>query len=123
MPPPDVVRRAPVCPEVLTFLAPGGELSVFMVNISGSTRQYALRNDGTGYLTAERLRTIDVGSIDVGSIDVETEGIAWQGDGCSRTGGVAATGRSLGPDFANGAFSCQDDDNTTPGQAGNQASS
>lgn len=41
-------------------------------------------------------------------------------DGCSHTDGVAATSRSLGPDYPNGVFVCQDDDNTVPGKAGNQ---
>jgi 3-phytase len=185
---------------------PGGELSVFMVNISGNVRQYALHNDGTGHLTSERLRTIEVGSEAEGCvvddesralyIDEENvgtwkyaadpsggeqrtmvdalapkghqmsdiEGITLvdsgagnglliassqgqsgensyfsvfdrrtgayrsafrivdgdEADGCSHTDGVAATGRSLGPDYPNGVFICQDDDNTAPGQAGNQ---
>lgn len=41
-------------------------------------------------------------------------------DGCSHTDGVAATAESLGPDFPEGLFVCQDDDNTTPGSAGKQ---
>jgi myo-inositol-hexaphosphate 3-phosphohydrolase len=191
---------------VCLYNRPGGELSVFMVNISGNVRQYALHNDGTGHLTSERVRTIAVGSEAEGCvvddenralyIDEENVG-TWKyaadpsggeqrtmvdalapkghqiadiegitlvdsgagnglviassqgqsneksyfsvfdrktgayrsafrivdgdgADGCSHTDGVAATARSLGPDFPNGVFICQDDDNTTPGAAGNQ---
>ena len=41
-------------------------------------------------------------------------------DGCSHTDGVAATSESLGPQFPNGAFVCQDDHNTAPGETGHQ---
>ncbi len=214
---PDSRQLTPITPDgasldtaggegVCLYNRPGGELSVFMVNISGNTRQYALHNDGTGHLTSEKVRTIDVGSEAEGCvvddenralyIDEENvgtwkyaadpsggeqrtmvdalapkghqiadiEGITLvdsgagnglliassqgqgneksyfsifdrktgayrsafrivdgrEADGCSHTDGVAATGRSLGPDFPNGVFICQDDDNTTPGAAGNQ---
>ncbi|MCW2808259.1 MAG: hypothetical protein JWQ93_2214 [Marmoricola sp.] len=43
-----------------------------------------------------------------------------QADGCSHTDGITATSQPLGPDFPHGAFICQDDSNTTPGEAGNQ---
>ncbi len=41
-------------------------------------------------------------------------------DGCSHTDGIAATAESLGPQFPNGAFVCQDDHNTAPGLSGHQ---
>jgi 3-phytase len=185
---------------------PGGSLSVFMVNISGDTRQFELVDDGTGHLSAKQVRHFKVGSeaegcvvddarhalyideenvgtwkygADPSSGSVRTmvdavrpkghqihdvEGItlvddgAGQGlliassqgegaqksyftvfdratgayrsafrivdgvraDGCSHTDGVAATSRSLGPDFPNGVFVCQDDANTSPGWTGSQ---
>jgi 3-phytase len=41
---------------------PGGGLSVFMVNISGDTRQFELEDDGTGHLSAKQVRHFKVGS-------------------------------------------------------------
>ncbi len=47
---------------VCLFHSPEGELSVFMVNISGNTRQFALTDDGTGHLGAKQVRDFKVGS-------------------------------------------------------------
>src|SRR3954466_7495845 len=47
---------------VCLYDRPGGRLSLFMVNISGLTRQYALEDDGTGHLRAIRVRSFKVGS-------------------------------------------------------------
>jgi myo-inositol-hexaphosphate 3-phosphohydrolase/sugar lactone lactonase YvrE len=41
-------------------------------------------------------------------------------DGCSRTDGITAVATNLGPNFPQGLFVCQDDQNTTPGRSGNQ---
>lgn len=41
-------------------------------------------------------------------------------DACSRTDGIDALAANLGPAFPQGVFSCQDDENTGPGRAGNQ---
>jgi 3-phytase len=191
---------------VCLYDRPGGLLYVFMVNISGDTRQFALEDDGTGHLSAKQVRHFKVGSEAEGCVaddqnralyideenvgtwkygaDAATgehrtmvdavkpkghqindiEGITMvddgagnglliassQGDqdhdsyfsifdrrtgafrssfrivdganadGCSHTDGVAATSRSLGPNFPNGVFICQDNVNTVPGKAGNQ---
>jgi myo-inositol-hexaphosphate 3-phosphohydrolase/putative flippase GtrA len=191
---------------VCLYDRPGGALSVFMVNISGDTRQFALEDDGTGHLSAKQVRHFKIESEAEGCvvddenralyIDEENVG-TWKygadpssgsertmvdrvkpkghqtpdiegitlvddgagngliiassqgqgdeksyfsvfdrktgayrssfrivdgdkADGCSHTDGVAATSRSLGPDFPDGVFVCQDNDNTAPGQAGNQ---
>jgi 3-phytase len=183
-----------------------GKLSVFMVNISGATRQFALKDDGTGQLSLEQVRSFKVGSEAEGCVvDDETRSLyiseenvgLWKygaepssgedrmmvdevkpkghqtadiegvtlvddgngagliitssqgptqgpshfsafdrssgdyltsfrivdgptSDGCSHTDGVAATAEPLGPQFPHGLFVCQDDDNTAPGDAGNQ---
>ncbi len=41
-------------------------------------------------------------------------------DGCTRTDGVAAYAGDLGPEFPQGMFVCQDNNNTAPGGSGNQ---
>ena len=41
-------------------------------------------------------------------------------DGCSHTDGITATAEPLGPDYPEGVFICQDDENTSPGVSGNQ---
>jgi myo-inositol-hexaphosphate 3-phosphohydrolase/putative flippase GtrA len=214
---PDTRKLAPITPDggsletgggegVCLYDRPGGALFVFMVNISGDTRQFALQDDGTGHLTAKQVRHFKVGSEAEGCVvddahqalyideenvgtwkyaadasagsertmidEVEPKGhqindiegitlvddgagnglliASSQGDpgeqsyftvferttgayrssfrivdgdradGCSHTDGIAATSRSLGPDFPNGVFVCQDDDNTAPGSSGNQ---
>jgi 3-phytase len=191
---------------VCLFDSPDGNLAVFMVFISGNVKQFLLEGDGLGHLSADRVRSFEVGSEAEGCvvddqnrflyIDEENAG-TWRydarikagprrtlvdgvepkghqvpdvegitmvddgagnglliassqgqgdeqsyftvldrrtgeyrsrfrivdgpdADGCSHTDGVAATGEPLGPQFPDGAFVCQDDDNTTPGEAGNQ---
>ena len=47
---------------VCLYDRPGGELSVFVVFISGGVRQYVLHNDGTGLLKGEWKRSFKVGS-------------------------------------------------------------
>ena len=182
-----------------------GDLSVFMVLISGRVLQYDLVDDGSGQLSLKEVRDFEVGSEAEGCVvddengalymaeehvglwrysadpsrgekrvmvdEVTPEGhiladvegvtlvddgggrglviVSAQGqgkqsyfavydretneylssfqivggqdaDGCSHTDGVAATSEPLGPEFPQGAFICQDDRNTAPGQAGNQ---
>jgi hypothetical protein len=41
-------------------------------------------------------------------------------DGCTDTFGIDAVAANLGTSFPDGAFVCQDDDNTAPGSTGNQ---
>ena len=41
-------------------------------------------------------------------------------DGCGRTDGIDALAANLGPAFPNGMFVCQDNNNTAPGNTGNQ---
>jgi len=42
--------------------SPDGDLSVFMISISGATRQFAIHDDGSGLLTIEKVREFEVGS-------------------------------------------------------------
>jgi myo-inositol-hexaphosphate 3-phosphohydrolase/putative flippase GtrA len=191
---------------VCLYNRPGGRLSVFMVNISGDTRQYDLVDDGTGHFSAKQVRHFKVGSEAEGcvvddenrSLYIDEENVGtWKygadpvsgekrtmvdavkpkghqindiegitmvddgagnglliassqgdqdhdsyfsifdrktgayrsafrivdgakADGCSHTDGVAATSRSLGPDYPDGVFICQDNVNTAPGSSGNQ---
>jgi 3-phytase len=191
---------------VCLYASPDGELSVFMVFISGGVRQFALRGDGSGQLSLELARSFRVGSEAEGCVvDDESQALyiaeenkgLWKydadpaggetrvlvdalkpdghqiadiegvtmvddgggrgliftssqgqgdeasyfstfdresgsyrssfrivdgkaADGCSHTDGITATASPLGPEFPEGAFVCQDDSNTTPGDAGNQ---
>ena len=41
-------------------------------------------------------------------------------DGCGRTDGIDAVAANLGPAFPQGMFVCQDNNNSTPGNSGNQ---
>ena len=191
--------------DCASIARPDGELSVFMVLISGRVLQYDLPDDGSGQLSLKKVRDFEVGSEaegcvvddenkalylaeeDVGlwrysadpsegerrvmvdevtpkgHILADAEGVTLvddgggrglvivsaQGkgaksyfavfdretgaylssfqivdgqdaDGCSHTDGDTATSQPLGPDFPHGVFICQDDQNTAPGQAGNQ---
>jgi 3-phytase len=47
---------------VCLYNSPTGDLSVFMVFISGAVGQYALHDDGTGRLTGKKVRAFRVGS-------------------------------------------------------------
>ena len=47
---------------VCLYDSPDGDLSVFMVFISGAVGQFALTDDGTGHLTGEKVRAFRVGS-------------------------------------------------------------
>jgi 3-phytase len=191
---------------VCLYKNPAGDLSVFMVFISGAVGQFALNDDGTGQLSAKKVRAFKVGSEAEGCVvddqnkalyiseenvglwkydadpaggekrtmvdevkpkghqiadiegvtlvdDGEGKGLViassqgqagqqsffavfdrkngnylgsfrivdgHQADGCSHTDGVTATSEPLGSAFPRGVFICQDNDNTTPGQAGNQ---
>ncbi len=187
---------------VCLYDSPDSGLSVFMVNISGNTRQYALEDDGAGHLSAKQVRDFKVGSEAEGCVvDDENQALyvdeenvgTWRydadpaggekrtmidelepkghqisdiegitlvddgggtglliassqgqtdaeksyfsvfdrktgdyrgsfritdgekADGCSHTDGVTATSEPLGPDFPQGVFICQDDNNTAPG--------
>jgi 3-phytase len=47
---------------VCLYNSPTGDLSVFMVFISGAVGQFALQDDGTGHFTAKKVRAFRVGS-------------------------------------------------------------
>ncbi len=65
------------------------------------------------FVVYDRARTNDF----VGSFQVVTGEVT---DGCSRIDGIAAHAGNLGPAFPQGMFVCQDNNNGTPGSAGEQ---
>jgi 3-phytase len=116
--PGDGAARTPV-----DTVQPGGNLAA---DVEGLT--IVDRGQGAGYLVASA-QNVAAGSQNYYAVydrrtNVYLESVrivaGTTADGCQRTDGIAAHAGYLGPAFPQGLFVCQDDDNTAPGNAGNQ---